>query len=77
MSVCVSGQLSLPLEFQWKERQQQQQHESFLKRKKFFRVPLLLLLLMVENSHHHVHHHCGQTWTKQKQKHKSAPNARN
>lgn len=76
MSVCVSGQLSLPLEVQWKE-QQQQQHESFLKKKNFFRVPLLLLLLMVENSHHHVHHHCGQTWTKQKQKHKSAPNARN
>lgn len=76
MSVCVSGQLSLPLEFQWKE-QQQQQHESFSKKKKnFFRVPLLLLL-MVANSHHHVHHHCGQTWTKQKQKHKSAPNARN
>lgn len=76
MSVCVSGQLSLPLEFQWKE-QQQQQHESFSKKKNFFRVPLLLLLLMVANSHHHVHHHCGQTWTKQKQKHKSAPNARN
>lgn len=76
MSVCVSGQLSLPLEFQWKE-QQQQQHESFSKKKIFFRVPLLLLLLMVANSHHHVHHHCGQTWTKQKQKHKSAPNARN
>lgn len=76
MSVCVSGQLSLPLEFQWKE-QQQQQHESFSKKKNFFRIPLLLLLLMVANSHHHVHHHCGQTWTKQKQKHKSAPNARN
>lgn len=76
MSVCVSGQLSPPLEFQWKE-QQQQQHESFSKKKNFFRVPLLLLLLMVANSHHHVHHHCGQTWTKQKQKHKSAPNARN